>query len=188
MWFPITRRLIAGGLRSYVRVVGSMFGLPAAVVPVLSGAIDRLDPPDRAGALPFLTPEWVAAAREIRESFRGRETIKPPAVRVNHVITEVPFGSGTVQAHTDTTSGVLEFEFDALNDVDLTVTMPYLLARALIVDADVGAAMQAISSGKVKIEGDFSKLMSLNAAVVDPLALEAAERIRAITASGHAPT
>ncbi len=182
MWFPITRRILAGGLRSYVRVVGGLFGLPPAVVPILTNAIDRLDPADRSAALPFLTAAWVAAAREIRESMRDRETIKPPPVRVNHVVTEVPFGGGIVHAHTDTTSGTLEFELELLDESDLTVTMPYGVARSLLVEADPTAAMQAIGTGKVKIDGDLSKLLTLNAAVVDPLALEAAERIRAITA------
>lgn len=182
MWFPITRKILAGGLRGYARVVGGLFGLPAGVVPLLTSAIDRLDPPDRTGAIMFLTPEWVAAAREIRESLRARETIAPPPVRVNHVVTDVPFGDGTVHAHTDTTTGALEFELELLDDPDLTVTMPYPVARTLLVDADVTGAMQAISTGKVRIEGDLAKLVALNAAAIDPLALEAAERIRAITA------
>jgi hypothetical protein len=184
VWFPITRKVLAIGLRGYVRVVGGLFGLPAAAVPVLTATIDRLDPPDRSNALPFLSEEWFAAASRIRESFRGRESIKPPPVRVNHIVTEVPFGPGIVHAHTDSTSGGLEFEPKLLDDPDLTVTMPYAVARSLLLDADAAAAMQAIAGGRVKIEGDFSKLMALNTAAVDPLALEAATRVRAITAPG----
>jgi hypothetical protein len=36
-------------------------------------------------------------------------------------------------------------------------------------------------SGQIKVEGDMTKLMALQTAQVDPIALEAGGRIRAIT-------
>jgi putative sterol carrier protein len=37
-------------------------------------------------------------------------------------------------------------------------------------------------SGKIKVEGDMMKLMALQTTTVDPVALEAAQRIKEITA------
>jgi hypothetical protein len=41
--------------------------------------------------------------------------------------------------------------------------------------------MQAFMQGQIKVEGDLSKLMALQTAQIDPVALEAATRIRGIT-------
>ena len=101
---------------------------------------------------------------------------------MNQVVTEVPFGDGTLQAHTDTTSGELVLELGHIENPDVTVTLPYDTAKSLLVDQDQQAAMQAFMSGKIKVEGDMMKLMALQTTQVDPVALEAAARIKEITA------
>ncbi len=180
--FPITRRLTAAGLRGYVRAVGSVFGLPVSFLQSVGQITHWLDPVSSDGAHLFLSPEWLDATREIRESYRGRNKVVPPPLRVNQIVNDVPFGVSTLHAHLDTTSGDVEFDLGHLDDVDLTVTTSYDVAKALIVDADANAAMQAFMSGDVRVEGDVMKLMALTAVPVDPLALEATEKIRAITA------
>ena len=62
---------------------------------------------------PFLSDEWIAEARTIRAELAGPESEEgaaPPAasVRMNQVITDVPFGEGAMQAHLDTSSGTVE--------------------------------------------------------------------------------
>jgi hypothetical protein len=42
--------------------------------------------------------------------------------------------------------------------------------------------MQMFATGKIQVEGDVTKLLALGAVPMDPLALEVAERIRALTA------
>lgn len=150
-------------------------------MPVIWSFLARLEP-DASGAYAFLSPEWIQAARKIRQGFQGRNTRTPPPFKVNHVVVGVPFGDGTLHAHTDTTSGDLEMDLGRLDAVDATVTLPYEIAKAILVNGDAQAAMQAFMSGQIKVEGDMSRLMALQTAQVDPVALEAATRIRSITA------
>jgi hypothetical protein len=130
----------------------------------------------------FLSPEWIDAARAIREELKGKATTTPPPMRMNQVVTDVPFGDGTINAHTDTTSGELVMDLGHVDAAEVTVTLPYETARAILVNGDQQAAMQAFMSGQIKVEGDISKLMALQTAQIDPVALEAAARIQAITA------
>ena len=131
---------------------------------------------------PFLSDEWVEAARAVREEYRGRVPPLKHAVRVNQVITDVPFGTGTVESHVDTTSGELELDYGHLSDPDVTVTMDYATAKAIFVEGNPQAGMQAFMSGKVKVQGDMSKLMAIQQGTPDPVAVEAALRIKDFTA------
>ncbi len=178
----LQRRVLAHAVRSTVRASTLVFGLPVAAVPMLTSILARLEPgADEPGAYPFLSPEWMEAARGIRAELEGKATTKPPSFKINHVVTEVPFGDGTIDAHTDTTSGELQMELGHIDAPDVTVTLPYDTARSILVDQDQQAAMQAFMSGKIKVEGDMMKLMALQTAQIDPVALEAASRIKAIT-------
>jgi ubiquinone biosynthesis protein UbiJ len=113
---------------------------------------------------PFLSEDWIAAAREIRTRHAGQAPTTSASVRVNLNISEVPFGEGSVAAHLDTSSGRLEMELGHLDEADATVTTDYGTAKNLVVYQDQGALMQAFMGGKVKIQGDGTKLMALAAA------------------------
>lgn len=177
----LQRRMLARTITTVVRTAGVVVGIPAASVPVLSGLLARLDPTDR-GTHTFLSAEWIEAAQSVRDELQGRTTMRPPPFRMNHIVTDVPFGDGTIEAHTDSTAGDLAMDLGHVESPDATVTLPYDIAKALLVDGDAQAAMQAFMSGRIKVEGDITKLMALQTAQVDPIALEAAARIREITA------
>lgn len=113
---------------------------------------------------PFLSEEWISAAREIRERYEDQTPSIPASVRANLNINEVPFGEGALEAHLDTTSGRMEMEFGHLDPADATLTMDYATAKSFVVDQDQTAIMQAIMAGKVRIQGDLSKLMAMAAA------------------------
>ena len=113
---------------------------------------------------PFLSEEWISAAREIRSRYEDEAPATSASVRVNLNISEVPFGEGNVPAHLDTSSGRLEMELGHLDEVDATVTTDYATAKNLVVYQDQGALMQAFMGGRVKIQGDGTKLMALAAA------------------------
>jgi hypothetical protein len=130
----------------------------------------------------FLSPEWMEAARLIREEFDGKVPPPEQGVRMNQVITDVPFGTGVVHAHMDTTAGDIELEEGHLDGPDVTVTTDYATARSLFVDWDPQAGMQAFMAGKIKVQGDLSKLLAMQQAGLDPVAVEAARRIKDITA------
>lgn len=131
----------------------------------------------------FLTDEWVDAARKIREEVDA-PTTAPQPVKMNLVITEVPFGEGTVEAHMDTTNGTVELELGLLDAADVTATLDYDTAKAMMVDANPQAAMQAFMAGKVKVQGDITKLMALGAPQAEPdeKAVAIAKAVRDITA------
>jgi putative sterol carrier protein len=130
---------------------------------------------------PFLSPEWVEAAKTIREDYRGKIPATAHVMRLNQVITEVPFGDGTINAHVDTTTGELEMELGHLDGPDLQVTLDYATAKAIFVEGNPQAGMQAFMAGKIKVEGDVTKLMAMQATPPDPSTLELAGRIKEIT-------
>ena len=130
----------------------------------------------------FLSDEWMAEARAIRERHdRGDAT--GPAVSMNLVITGVPFGDGTVHSYFDTRSGDTHFELGQLDDPDVSLTTDYETARAMFVLQDQAVAMQAFMTGKVVVQGDMMKLIVLQSmSVADDTAREISEAIQQMTA------
>ena len=124
----------------------------------------------------FLSDEWVEAARKIRGELDSPATAPQP-VKMNLVITDVPFGEGAVDAHMDTTSGELELETGHLDAPDVTATLDYETAKAMMVDANPQAAMQAFMAGKIKLQGDMTKAMALQAGPPNPELTKAIQEI-----------
>jgi hypothetical protein len=132
-------------------------------------------------AFPFLSDEWVHEARALRAEYAGTIQPLPQVVRMNLVVTEVPFGTGLIDAHLDTSTGRLDLDIGHLEGPDLTVTVDYLTAKAILVDNNPQAAMQAFMAGKIRVEGDMAKLMALQVAPSDGSAQQLAGRLRDIT-------
>ncbi|HEV2070448.1 MAG TPA: SCP2 sterol-binding domain-containing protein [Acidimicrobiales bacterium] len=130
---------------------------------------------------PFLSDEWIHEVRKVRDEYRGRAGASGEAVRMNQVITDVPFGQGVMEAHLDTTSGDVEMELGHLETPDVTLTLDYASARDIFVNQDREAAMQAFMAGKIKVQGDMTKLLIMLQSPVEPLAVEVAERIKSLT-------
>jgi hypothetical protein len=130
---------------------------------------------------PFLSDEWVAEARKIREEYEGKGAVVPHQMRMNLIVTEVPFGPGDIDAHLDTTEGAVKLERGHIEIVDLKVTIDYVTAKAILVEGNPQAGMQAFMAGRIKVDGDMSKLMALQGAAPDPTAAEVASRLREIT-------
>ncbi len=131
----------------------------------------------------FLSAEWIESAKKISEE--GGGTASPPAhvVKMNLVITDAPFGGGAeIQAHMDTTGGETKLDLGHLEGPDLTVTVDYDTAKAIFIDQNPQAGMQAFMAGKVKVQGDMTKLMAMQQGSPDPAAQEMAEKIKSITA------
>lgn len=134
----------------------------------------------------FLSDEWMEQTRKLREQYRDQVPELPVSVRMNQVISEVPFGEGVIQAHVDTSSGRLEMDTGHLDSPDLTVTLTYATAKAILVDGDAQTAMNAFLSGRIKVDGDITKMIALQSAgtgaAVNPAAVELVKRIQDITA------
>jgi putative sterol carrier protein len=130
---------------------------------------------------PFLSDEWMDEAKKVREEFRGKTPPAAHVVKMNQVITDVPFGDGTINAHMDTSSGEMEMDTGHIEGADLTVTLDYDTAKAIFVEGNPQAGMQAFMAGKIKVQGDMTKLMAMQAGAPDPTAQEVAKRIADIT-------
>ena len=133
-------------------------------------------------AYQFLTQEWIDEAKRLREEVGPPASPPAHTVRMNQVITDVPFGDGQVKVFMDTTDGDVNLDLGELENPDLTVTVDYETAKALIVDGNPQAGMQAFMAGKVKVQGDMTKLMAMQTAQPDPTAVELSQKIRDMTA------
>ncbi|MFN2505209.1 MAG: SCP2 sterol-binding domain-containing protein [Acidimicrobiales bacterium] len=133
---------------------------------------------------PFLSDEWISEARRIRKEHIGGGISIPATVRMNQIVTDVPFGDGSIEANLDTSSGELVMELGHLEAPDVTVTLDYDTARAIFVEGTAQAGMQAFMAGKIRVDGDLAKLVAALQGV-SPDAYEASEiqrRIKEITA------
>jgi hypothetical protein len=131
----------------------------------------------------FLTDEWIEAARELRARYADRLPAITIEVRINQVVTDVPFGDGTIRAYIDSSDGNLDLELGELDEPDVTLTTDYDTAKAMVVDQDPSVVMQSFMAGKIIVQGDMMKLMAMQTAVpVNEASAEFAADLQAITA------
>jgi hypothetical protein len=112
---------------------------------------------------PFLSDEWVEEAHRIyaEAETTGAVPSDPNAapVRVNLVVTETPFAAATLDAHVDTSAGRIDIGTGHVDGPDVTVSLDYATARSLFVQGDVQAVLQAFLGGRIRVDGDLSKLL-----------------------------
>ena len=131
---------------------------------------------------PFLSDDWIDAARAIRERHTADAAPIPTAVKINLVVNDAPFGDGPINSYVDTSTGALVMELGQLDDPDVTVTTDYETAKSLFLASDPAAGMQAFMAGKLVVQGDMMKLVVLpTLAATDPAAQAASLEIRSIT-------
>ena len=131
----------------------------------------------------FLTDEWMAEAKRLRDEAGAPDS--PPAhmIRMNQVITDAPFKNGEdILAHMDTSGGQLVMDLGHIENPDLTVTIDFATAKAIFVEQNPQAGMQAFMAGKIKVQGDMTKLMAMQQSTPDPAAVALAEKIKDMTA------
>ncbi len=131
----------------------------------------------------FLSEEWVAQARAIQQEYEGKGVPPAAQVKINLTIGDVPgdVGSGDIAARMDTTQGTIELDLGHFDVADAGLTVGYDTAKAFIVEGNQQAMMQAFMQGKVKITGDMTKVLALQATGADPVAVEISGRLKAIT-------
>ena len=130
----------------------------------------------------FLSDEWMNEARAIRERYADQTAKVTQPVKINQVVTDVPFGEGSIKSYLDTSSGDVVMELGELDDADATVTTDYATAKAIFVDQDPAAGMQAFMAGKITVQGDMMKLMAMQASMpADEASQKIAEEIKAMT-------
>lgn len=128
----------------------------------------------------FLSDEWLAEVRKLQE---GVDVPTPAALadlKLNIVVTGGPEGDKDFHF-----AGGMNFEPGLVDDAPTKLTVPYDVAKAMFVEGNNQAAMQAFMQGQIKVEGDMSRLMAMQgAAGAAPSAEQTAltAKIREITA------
>lgn len=133
----------------------------------------------------FLSDDWLDAVLELRDEFELDSHETELSIVMNQVITDVPFGDGRIEISLDTRSGFPEIKRGHVDDAEVTITTDYETAKSTLVHQDASATMQAFMSGRILIQGDLAKLMTIQAAAatVPPSDTrnEVARRLKQIT-------
>jgi hypothetical protein len=127
----------------------------------------------------FLSDEWFVAVRAIVDA---RDVEIPPhaELSMNLVVTGTPFGDDR-ELHVGARDGKADWGTGHVTDADLTLTTDYLTAKDIFMSGNPQAGMQAFMDGKVKLQGDLTKLMAAQVAGTGPGAPGLAQELSAIT-------
>jgi putative sterol carrier protein len=106
----------------------------------------------------FLSPEWETKANEIV----GSGNIENPTdsqLTINITISPTPFGDKTVSIVARAEGVELDNEHQEFADV--TVKSDYDTAKSLFLEGTMAIVMNAMMQGKVVVQGNMAKLMSM---------------------------
>jgi putative sterol carrier protein len=107
----------------------------------------------------FLTDEWIAAVEAIVANAATEVAAATTGnLVVNLNVTDTPFGADK-QFHMGSIDGAALMGGGHKEPGDVTLTTDYATAKAVFISGDQQAGMQAFMSGKVKVQGDMTKLM-----------------------------
>jgi putative sterol carrier protein len=106
----------------------------------------------------FLSDDWFTEAEKL---VAAHDTEAPPHanVQINVVVTGTPFDRD-VEMHMGARDGQGDWGKGHVDDADVTLTTDYGTAKEIFVSGNPTAGMQAFMAGKVKVQGDMSKLMA----------------------------
>ena len=124
----------------------------------------------------FLSDDWFTEVDKLREAAGDLEI--PAQMAEMEMNLRVTTDNGDVEMSLN--KGNLER--GTIEGASTTIVLPADMARKLFIDQDQSAAMQGFMSGQIKVEGDMSKMMSMQS--VQPSAKQQAltEQIAAMTA------
>ena len=108
---------------------------------------------------PFLSDAWFDEVRRLHDA-AGRAAPEGAEIRMNLVITATPF-DGDLPMHMAATGGRADWGKGHLDDADVTLTLGYDTARAIFVDGNPQAAIEAFMAGRIIVQGDITKLMAM---------------------------
>jgi putative sterol carrier protein len=102
----------------------------------------------------FLSDPWFDAAEKLIQEHKPEV---PPTNLVMNL--EVANGADTVKFFMGSQSGEVLFGRGASDGADLTLSTDIDTARSVFISGDQQAGMQAFMAGKVRVQGDKTKLM-----------------------------
>lgn len=110
----------------------------------------------------FLSDGWIAAVEKIVSEQGAGTTGAHGNTVVNLVVTDTPFGEDR-QFHMGTVDGSAVMGGGHRDGADVTLTTDYSTAKDVFISGNQQAGMQAFMAGKVKVQGDMTKLMAQQA-------------------------
>lgn len=134
---------------------------------------------------PFLSDAWFAATAVLAEKYADHLPEITEKAKINMVVTATPFSDQPVRTFLDTSSGQIMLAKGSLEKPDCTVTTDYHTCTALLIEQDQNGVMQAFMAGRIKVQGDMAKLMTmmmaLQSAPMSEIGQEAANAVKSIT-------
>jgi hypothetical protein len=130
----------------------------------------------------FLTDEWIDEVRGLKSTATD-SAIDTEGLVVNATITGVPFGTGTLELHSDH-GPMIGWQSGHSPAATVSMTVDYHTARALVLDAsaDMSVLDQATRTGTLQIDGDGAALRRwFSARSTDQDATDIEDAVRAIT-------
>jgi len=125
-------------------------------------------------AYEFLSDEWLAEVKRITDD--APSSGGPGSdITVNVVVVDGPEGDKEVHL-----SGG-KFGSGNIDGAPTKLTVPYTVAKQMFIEGNQQAAMQAFMSGQIKVEGDMTKLMAMQAQGAGPEQAALQEKLREIT-------
>jgi hypothetical protein len=106
---------------------------------------------------PFLSDPWFDEVRRLHNAVGGAAP-EGAEVRMNLMIQSTPF-DGDLPMHLAVAGGRADWGKGHLDDAEVTLTLAYDTAKAIFVDGNPQAAIEAFMAGRIIVQGDITKLM-----------------------------
>jgi putative sterol carrier protein len=104
----------------------------------------------------FLSDGWFTKLQELMDE-HGADAPSHQNMVMNLVVTDTPWGDR--ELHMGAREGKADMGLGLEDGADVTLTTDFGTAKEVFVSGNQQAGMQAFMSGKVKVQGDMTKLM-----------------------------
>jgi hypothetical protein len=104
----------------------------------------------------FLSDEWFVSVTALMVE-HGADAPATTSMMLNMVVTETPWGERHM--HMGAVEGQAKMGQGHAEGADVTLTTDYATAKDVFISGNQQAGMQAFMAGKVKVQGDMTKLM-----------------------------
>ena len=128
---------------------------------------------------PFLSDPWFDEVRRLHDAVGGAAP-EGAEVRMNLMIQSTPF-DGDLAMHLAVAGGRADWGKGHLDDAEVTLTLAYDTAKAIFVDGNPQAAIEAFMAGRIIVQGDITKLMVMQSAGPGAAASELTKALQQIT-------
>jgi hypothetical protein len=127
----------------------------------------------------FLSDPWFDEVRRLHDAVGGAAP-EGADIRMNLMITSTPF-DGDLAMHMAAAEGRANWGKGHLDDADVTLTLGYDTARAIFVEGNPQAAIEAFMAGRIVVQGDITKLMVMQSTGPSASAAELTKALQDIT-------